>query len=165
MENLNEDLDNLSAKDKRLITNYSQNIKENIEKSILEINSLLKSIQIYRDTISDYITLSSQKSDLVSKYTKANTGGSFNLPAVFSTSLGSYDLNAINNDSKKAEEITQMLSNVENQKESAVKFICRNQADLTKCLSNLIKLNNELDTYLELLAQNSSWNSNNFKSI
>lgn len=160
MDKLNEDLDNITSNDKKLINNYNQNIKENLNKAIIEINSLSQSINLYKETIFDYIILSTQKSDLIAKYSKANTGGSFNLPAVFSSSLGSYNLDSMKDDNKEIENINNMLKSIENQKNSSIKFICRSQSDLTKYISNLMTLNNELETYLELLAQNTSWESN-----
>lgn len=160
---MNEEYENIPEKDARIINNFSTNIKNNLDKAILELQSLQKSLEIYKESINDYITLSVQKNDIVAKYSKANTGGAYNLPAVFASSAGSYDPNAMKADSEKEADIIRTLNSVESQKDSSVKFLVRNQADLTTYIKNVIKLNGELDTYLELLSQNCSWESN--KSI
>ena len=63
---------NIDEKNQKVIEALRTGLKDNIEKCLKEIDSLKSAVSLYRDSITDYVDLSIEKSDIVAKYSKAN---------------------------------------------------------------------------------------------
>lgn len=150
----------LDEKNVKVISALRTALASNIDDCLKEIDSLKTAVAYFKDAETDYVELSVEKNDIVSKYSKANNGGSYNLPGVFASSMGSYDLDAMRSDNKRSEEVMTMASTAQNQKDTYFKMIVRAQNKMRLYLNNIAKINNDVDVYLEQLAQSTSWQSN-----
>lgn len=151
---------NIDQKNQQVIEALRTGLKSSIEKCLKEIDSLKSSVSLYRDAVSDYVDLSIEKSDIVAKYSKANNGGTYNLPGVFASSVGSYDINAMRADNQRIEQVKSLYEVAENQKDTYFKMIVRAQNEMKIYLTSIARINNDLDIYLEQLAQENSWEAN-----
>lgn len=151
---------NIDQKNQQVIEALRTGLKSSIEKCLKEIDSLKSSVSLYRDAVSDYVDLSIEKSDIVAKYSKANNGGTYNLPGVFASSVGSYDINAMRADNQRIEQVKSLYEVAESQKDTYFKMIVRAQNEMKIYLTSIARINNDLDIYLEQLAQENSWEAN-----
>lgn len=151
---------NIDEKNQKVIEALRTGLKNNIEKCLKEIDSLKSAVSLYRDSITDYVDLSIEKSDIVAKYSKANNSGTYNLPGVFASSAGSYDLDAMRADNQRIEQVKSLYDVAEGQKDTYFKMIVRAQNEMKLYLTAIARINNDLDIYLEQLAQETSWESN-----
>lgn len=151
---------NIDEKNQKVIEALRTGLKSNIEKCLKEIDSLKSAVSLYRDSITDFVDLSIEKSDIVAKYSKANNGGTYNLPGVFASSMGAYDLNAMRADNQRIEQVKSMYEVAEGQKDTYFKMIVRAQNEMKLYLTAIARINADLDVYLEQLAQETSWESN-----
>lgn len=151
---------NIDQKNQQVIEALRTGLKSSIEKCLKEIDSLKSSVSLYRDAVSDYVDLSIEKSDIVAKYSKANNGGTYNLPGVFASSVGSYDINAMRADNQRIEQVKSLYEVAEGQKDTYFKMIVRAQNEMKIYLTSIARINNDLDIYLEQLAQENSWEAN-----
>lgn len=153
----------LDEKNVKVINALRLALAANIDDCLKEIDSLKTAVSYFKDAETDYIELSVEKNDIVSKYSKANNGGSYNLPGVFASSMGSYDLDAMRSDNKRSEEVLTLSQTAQNQKDTYFKMMVRAQNKMRLYLNTIAKINTDIDAYLEQLAQSTSWQSN--KSI
>lgn len=151
---------NIDEKNQKVIEALRTGLKNSIEKCLKEIDSLKTAITFYRDSITDYVDLSIEKSDIVAKYSKANNGGTYNLPGVFASSVGAYDLDAMRADNKRIEQVKSLHSVAEGQKDTYFKMIVRAQNEMKLYLTAIARINNDIEIYLEQLSQETSWESN-----
>lgn len=151
---------NIDQKNQQVIEALRTGLKSSIEKCLKEIDSLKSSVSLYRDAVSDYVDLSIEKSDIVAKYSKANNGGTYNLPGVFASSVGSYDINAMRADNQRIEQVKSLYEVAEGQKDTYFKMIVRAQNEMKIYLTSIARINNDLNIYLEQLAQENSWEAN-----
>lgn len=151
---------NIDEKNQKVIEALRTGLKGNIEKCLKEIDSLKSAVSLYRDSITDFVDLSIEKSDIVAKYSKANNAGTYNLPGVFASSMGAYDLNAMRADNQRIEQVKSMYEVAEGQKDTYFKMIVRAQNEMKLYLTAIARINADLDVYLEQLAQETSWESN-----
>lgn len=151
---------NIDQKNQQVIEALRTGLKSSIEKCLKEIDSLKSSVSLYRDAVSDYVDLSIEKSDIVAKYSKANNGGTYNLPGVFASSVGSYDINAMRADNQRIEQVKSLYEVAEGQKDTYFKMIVRAQNEMKIYLTSIARINSDLDIYLEQLAQENSWEAN-----
>lgn len=151
---------NIDEQNRKVINGFKNTIDATSKKAIEETESLKSSLELYKSTIEDYINLSVEKSDIVAKYSKANNGGVYNLPGVFASSSGAYDISAMKQDNQRIEQVKSLYSSVDTQKKAYVKMIVRAQNEMQLYLRTLLKTANDLDVYLEQLSQDTSWASN-----
>lgn len=151
---------NIDEKNQKVIESLRTGLKSSIEKCLKEIDSLKSSISLYQEAIADYVDLSIEKSDIVAKYSKASNGGTYNLPGVFASSVGSYDINAMRADNQRIEQVKSLYEVAEGQKDAYFKMIVRAQNEMKIYLTSIARINNDLDIYLEQLAQENSWEAN-----
>lgn len=151
---------NLNDKNVKVINALEVGLKSNIEKCLSEIDSLKSSVSLYRDSVSEYVDLAVENNDIVAKYSKANNGGSYNLPGVFASSSGSYDLNAMRNDNQRIEQVKSLYETAKNQRDTYFKMIVRAQNEMRLYLNAISRINNDIDVYLENIANETSWASN-----
>ena len=151
---------NIDEKNQKVIDALRTGLKDNIEKCLKEIDSLKSAVSLYRDSITDYVDLSIEKSDIVAKYSKANNGSTYNLPGVFASSAGAYDLDAMRADNQRIEQVKSLYDVAEGQKDTYFKMIVRAQNEMKLYLTAIARINNDLEIYLEQLAQETSWESN-----
>ena len=150
----------LEAKNVQVVNSLKQGLKSSIEKSLKEIDSLKSSLSLYKESVDDFINLSIEKSDTVSKYSKQTTGGTYNLPGVLAASMGGYDIDAMRADNQRLEQINSLQETAENQKDAYFKMIIRAQNELKIYLNAIARINVDLDIFLEQISQESSWQSN-----
>jgi hypothetical protein len=151
---------NIDEKNQKVLGSLRKNLEENISQALTQIDALKSSVSLYRDSLKDYCDLAVEKADLIAKYSKADTGGTYNLPGVFATSSASYNLSQMKQDNQRSEEVKNMCDNAENQKELYFKMIIRAQNELQLDLRTIARLGNDIDAYLEQLAQVTSWAEN-----
>lgn len=151
---------NIDEKNSKVIEALRTGLKNNIEKCLKEIGSLKSSVSLYRDSVADYVDLAVEKSDIVAKYSKANNAGTYNLPGVFASSAGSYDLDAMRADNQRIEQVKSQYDIAEGQKDTYFKMIVRAQNEIKLYLTAIARMNTDLEIYLEQLAQETSWESN-----
>lgn len=151
---------NIDEKNQKVIEALRTGLKDNIEKCLKEIDSLKSAVSLYRDSITDYVDLSIEKSDIVAKYSKANNGGTYNLPGVFASSAGAYDIDAMRADNQRIEQVKSLYDVAEGQKDTYFKMIVRAQNEMKLYLTAIARINSDLEIYLEQLAQETSWESN-----
>ena len=150
----------LGEKNVQVINTLRKGLKSNIEKCLKEIDSLKSSVSLYRDSIEDFVNLSIEKSDTVSKYSKSTSGGAYNLPGVFALSMGSYDIEAMKADNQRLEQINGLQETAENQKNAYFKMMIRAQNELKIYLNAIARINVDLGIFLEQVSEESSWQSN-----
>ena len=155
-----DNLNNISKKNVDVVNSLKNSLIENTNKCIKEIDILKTSMSYYKDSMSDFVNLSLERSDTIAKYSKDNNYSSYNLPGVFANSLGSYDLDSLKKDSQRIIEINKLYDEAENQKESYFKMIVRSQNEIKLYLNAIAKISNDISIVLEQLSQESSWNYN-----
>lgn len=156
---------NIDPKSAQVINALQTALKDNIEKCIKEIDSLKSSISLYKNSADDYVNLAVENSDIVAKYSKANNSGTYNLPGVFASSSGSYDLDAMKTDNQRIEQVKSLYETATNQRSTYFKMIVRAQNEMRLYLNAIARINNDIDIYLEQLSQENSWASNVVKKI
>lgn len=159
---LNEsyEIKNIDPKSAQVINALQTALQDNIDKCIKEIDSLKSSISLYKSSADQYVDLAVENSDIVSKYSKANNAGSYNLPGVFASSSGSYDIDAMRADNQRIEQVKSLYETAANQRSTYFKMIVRAQNEMRLYLNAIARINNDIDIYLEQLAQDTSWASN-----
>lgn len=150
----------LDQKNIQVINALKDGLKNNIDKCIKELDSLKSSISLYKESANDFVDLAVEKSDTVAKYSKANNGGSYNLPGVFASSMGEYDLEAMRADNQRMIELNDLYETAENQRDTYFKMIVRAQNEMKIYLNAIARINNDMNIFLEQLGQETSWESN-----
>lgn len=150
----------LDTKNIQVIEALKKALSENIDKCIKEIDSLKSSVSLYKESANDFVDISVEKCDTVAKYSKANNGGSYNLPGVFASSMGGYDLDAMRADNQRITELNDLYETAENQKNTYFKMIIRAQNEMKIYLNTIAHINNDMNAFLEQLSQETSWTSN-----
>ena len=156
----------LDAKNIQVINALKTGLQQNIEKCLKEIDSLKSSVSLYKESANDFVDLAIERSDTVAKYSKANNGGSYNLPGVFASSMGGYDLDAMRQDNQRMIELNELYETAENQRDTYFKMIVRAQNEMKIYLNAISRINNDMNIFLEQLSQETSWQSNkNVKKV
>lgn len=156
----NYEAKNIDAKSSQVINALETALNSNIDKCLKEIDSLKSSVALYKESVGDYVDLSVENSDIVAKYSKANNGGTYNLPGVFASSSGSYDLDAMKADNQRIEQVKSLYNTAKNQRDTYFKMIVRAQNEMRLYLNAIARINNDIDVYLEQIGQETSWASN-----
>ena len=150
----------------QVINALKTGLQQNIEKCIKEIDSLKSSVSLYKESANDFVDLAVERSDTIAKYSKANNAGSYNLPGVFASSMGGYDLDAMRQDNQRMIQLNDLYETAENQRDTYFKMIVRAQNEMKIYLNAIARINNDMNIFLEQLAQETSWESNkNVKKI
>ncbi len=156
----------LDAKNMQVINALKTGLQQNIEKCIKEIDSLKSSVSLYKESANDFVDLAVERSDTIAKYSKANNAGSYNLPGVFASSMGGYDLDAMRQDNQRMIQLNDLYETAENQRDTYFKMIVRAQNEMKIYLNAIARINNDMNIFLEQLAQETSWESNkNIKKV
>jgi Cu/Ag efflux pump CusA len=154
------------AKNIQVINALKTGLQQNIEKCIKEIDSLKSSVSLYKESANDFVDLAVERSDTIAKYSKANNAGSYNLPGVFASSMGGYDLDAMRQDNQRMIQLNDLYETAESQRDTYFKMIVRAQNEMKIYLNAIARINNDMNIFLEQLSQETSWESNkNVKKI
>lgn len=159
----NEDYkpENLDDRHVALLTSLRRSLTENVNKAIKEIDSLKSSVTLYGTSFNEYIDLAVEKQDCMAKYSKpVNQGNSYNLPGVFATSAGSYDIQEMRKDNARMEQLNNLTDVAEDQRDAFFKMMVRAQNEMKIYLSNIVRINNEIDVYLSQISEAASWQGN-----
>lgn len=152
--------EHLDQKNIQVINVLKTGLQQNIEKCIKELDSLKSSVTLYKESANDFVDLAVEKSDTVAKYSKANNAGSYNLPGVFASSMGGYDLDAMRKDNQRMIELNDLYETAQNQRDTYFKMIVRAQNEMKIYLNAIARINNDMNIFLEQLGQETSWESN-----
>lgn len=150
----------LDQKNIQVINTLKTGLQLNIEKCIKELDSLKSSVALYKESANDFVDLAVEKSDTVAKYSKANNAGSYNLPGVFASSMGRYDLDAMRKDNQRMIELNSLYETAQSQRDTYFKMIVRAQNEMKIYLNAIACINNDINIFLEQLGQETSWESN-----
>ena len=154
---------NIDAKNKAVLDSLKKSTENNTTQALANIKSLEQALTLYKDALADYCDLSVEKADLEAKYSKDTSGGSYNLPGVFASSEGAYDLPSMKADNARIQELLSLLNQAENQKDMYFKMVQRAGADIMKELSQVIKNSADIEAYIAQLSEFASWQSNSMK--
>jgi|GEM_PF-3771248 len=161
--NIKEDYNpqNLPKSSVQVIKSLKVNINAAIEGCEGEIDYLKSALAQYKSSINKNIDTNLENTDIMLKYTNKSTGGTYNLPAVFSN-LASYSIEEAKADSQRLEQLQSELKNSESERNLYFAIVERNIRDLNKRLQNLVRYSNDLSAYLEEMKEyeNSTMRSN-----
>lgn len=156
----------LDAKNIQVINALKKGLSDNIEKCIKEIDSLKSSVSLYKESANDFVDLAVERCDTTAKYSKSNNGGSYNLPGVFASSMGSYDIDAMRQDNQRMIQLNDLYETADSQRDAYFKMIIRAQNEMKIYLNAIAHINSDINIFLEQLGQETSWQSNkNIKKI
>lgn len=144
-------------KNQQLVNNLSAQLDGSLSKGINDSAQLKQVLANYKEAMKDYIELSSKKAEIVSKYANAKTGGSFNLPGVFNTAAGSYDLQQMKNDNAALKDISSTYASAQQQKDVYFKMIINLNTELQQYLRTVSKISEQLEIVFEQLQTDASW--------
>ena len=140
-----------------------QNISSSISQSVVNSNATLtqlqSALQMYKEALDDYIQLSVEKSTLSAKYSNDNAGNPYDLPGVFSSTMGTFDLGQMKIDNQRIEEILPLLDQAESQKDLYFKMIQNARNSLSKDLANIIQNSVNLEAFLTQLEEFSGFDN------
>ena len=88
----------IDQKSKQVIGSLEKSNETNITQALANIKALEQSLTLYKNALKDFCDLSVEKGQLLAKYSKDTTGQSYNLPGVFASSYGGYDIQLLQND-------------------------------------------------------------------
>ena len=127
------------------------------------IKALEQSLTLYKNALKDFCDLSVEKGQLLAKYSKDTTGQSYNLPGVFASSYGGYDIQQMKQDNERIQEVLSLLEQAENQKDMYFKMIQNAQNNIMKELNQVAKNSVDIEAFLAQLEDFTSWQSNQQK--
>ena len=123
------------------------------EGALVEIDYVKSSLELFKQSLIDRINTTLEQADLTAKYTKPQeSSSSYQLPGVFSDTIGSYDINELRNDNAKLTTIKQDSENAKKQNDMYYKMVSGNMADLTNKLQKLSKNYSDLISYIHQLS-------------
>ena len=107
----------IDQKSKQVIGSLEKSNETNITQALANIKALEQSLTLYKNALKDFCDLSVEKGQLLAKYSKDTTGQSYNLPGVFASSYGGYDIQQMKQDNERIQEVLSLLEQAENQKD------------------------------------------------
>ena len=153
----------IDQKSKQVIGSLEKSNETNITQALANIKALEQSLTLYKNALKDFCDLSVEKGQLLAKYSKDTTGQSYNLPGVFASSYGGYDIQQMKQDNERIQEILSLLEQAENQKDMYFKMIQNAQNNIMKELNQVAKNSVDIEAFLAQLEDFTSWQSNQQK--
>ena len=150
----------IDQKSKQVIVSLEKSNETNIVQALANIKSLEQSLTLYKEVLKDFCDLSVEKAQLLAKYSKDTTGQSYNLPGVFASSYGGYNIDQMKQDNQRIQEILSLLEQTENQKNMYFKMVQNAQNNIMKELNQVTKNSVDIEVFLAQLEDFSSWQSN-----
>lgn len=150
----------IDQKSKQVIGSLEKSNETNIVQALANIKSLEQSLTLYKEVLKDFCDLSVEKAQLLAKYSKDTTGQSYNLPGVFASSYGGYNIDQMKQDNQRIQEILSLLEQTENQKNMYFKMVQNAQNNIMKELNQVTKNSVDIEIFLAQLEDFSSWQSN-----
>lgn len=150
----------IDQKSKQVIGSLEKSNETNIVQALANIKSLEQSLTLYKEVLKDFCDLSVEKAQLLAKYSKDTTGQSYNLPGVFASSYGGYNIDQMKQDNQRIQEILSLLEQTENQKNMYFKMVQNAQNNIMKELNQVTKNSVDIEVFLAQLEDFSSWQSN-----
>lgn len=150
----------LDQKSKQVIGQLQKSNEYNSTQALANIESLRQALTFYKDSLKDFCDLSVEKAQILAKYSKDTTGQSYNLPGVFTSSYGGYDVQQMKADNERLQEVLSLVEKAENQKNMYLKMVQNAQTNIQKELSQINKNAVDIEIFLAQLENASSWASN-----
>lgn len=141
------------------LKNLSGTISKSIVNSEAVADQLKSALQLYNEALEDYLQLSVEKATLSAKYSNDNPGNPYDLPGVYSSTSGAFDLSQMKIDNQRIEEILPLLEQAESQKDLYFKMIQNARNSLSKDLGNIIQSTVNLEAFLTQLDEFSGFNN------
>lgn len=127
-------------------------------KAISDIEQLKTILEGFKDTLLEYQELAKEKAMIISKYSKQGASGSYNLPGVFSSSVGHTDVTLMKADNARIGEIGPVIERLKDQKDSYQKMLTRYVNELIYQIRLLTRSSDDIESYLAQLEQATNWN-------
>lgn len=144
-------LDTLSKSDIGIINSAEQSIIKTVNSLVADCQYLANVLVQYKDAMVQNVTSSVQESDILRKYSSGSSGNSYNLPGVFATTLGSYDLERMNQDNARLESAMQIKKESEKQRNTTFALVTQTYGDIRQKLNSLANENQQIVQYIEAL--------------
>lgn len=141
------------------LQNISTSISQSVVTSDATLSQLKSALQMYKEALDDYIKLSVEKSTLSAKYSNDNAGNPYDLPGVYSSTSGAFDLQQMKIDNQRIEELLPLLDQAESQKDLYFKMIQNAKNSLSKELANIIQNSVNLEAFLTQLDEFSGFDN------
>ena len=153
----------IDQKSKQVLGSLEKSNETNITQALANISALQQSLTLYKGALKDFCDLSIEKAQLLAKYSKDTTGQSYNLPGVFASSYGGYNIEEMKKDNERIQEVLKLLEQAENQKDMYFKMVQNATNNITKELGQVVKNSNNIEIFLSQLEEFTSWQSNHQK--
>lgn len=153
----------IDQKSKQVLGSLEKSNETNITQALANISALQQSLTFYKGALKDFCDLSIEKAQLLAKYSKDTTGQSYNLPGVFASSYGGYNIEEMKKDNERIQEVLKLLEQAENQKDMYFKMVQNATNNITKELGQVVKNSNNIEIFLSQLEEFTSWQSNQQK--
>lgn len=153
----------IETKNKTILNALQAASAESAQKAETSVQSMSTALKEFANVLKQYIELNVEKSTIVAKYSGEEPGGAYNLPGVFSSSAGSYDLTQMKADNQKLQQVIQQLKEVTATKELYTKIIERSTSELRTQLKVLSKSTQDIEAYLLQLEEFSDWQTKSQK--
>lgn len=144
-------LDTLSKSDIGIINSAEQSIIKTVNSLVADCQYLENVLVQYKDAMVQNVTSSVQESDILRKYNSGSSGNSYNLPGVFATTLGTYDLERMNQDNERLESAMQIKKESEKQRNTTFALVTQTYGDIRQKLNSLANENQQIIQYIESL--------------
>lgn len=145
------------------VNNALKTVRGSISQSIVTsstvVEQLKSALEMYQGALDDYVNLSIEKSTLSAKYSNDNPGNPYDLPGVFSSTSGAFDLGQMKQDNARIEELLPLLDQAESQKDLYFKMIQNARNSLSKELANIIQNSINLEAFLTQLDEYSGFDN------
>lgn len=147
----NYEIKNLNSNSKSIAVDLRAKLISALEGSISELDYLKSSLQNYKHVLDSFTDLNLENADILSKYRYDSTSNSFNLPGVFASSVGSYDIDSIKADNLRLSELKAEIDKIETEQSTYYRMIIGNTNDLLNKIGQIKKYNVLLTTFLNQL--------------
>ena len=142
-------LDTLSKSDIGIISSAEQNIIQTVNALVADSQYLASVLVQYRDALVQNVNSSVEESDILRKYNSGPSGNAYTLPGVFATTLGSYDLEKMNQDNERLEKAIQIKKESEKQRNTTFALVTQTYGDIRQKLNSLANENQQIIQYIE----------------
>lgn len=147
----NYEIKNLNSTSKQIAVDLRAKLLAAIEGSLSEIEYLKSSLQNYKGVLNDFADMSIENADIISKYRYNPTSSSFNLPGVFASTVGSYDLESMSADNNRLSELKDDLDEIDTQQQTYYKMMIGNANDTMDKIRQIKKYHGLLSQFLQQL--------------
>lgn len=150
---LNSNLETIDKDKLALIENIEKNLEMTANSIESDCQYLMSIIQQYKTIMAVNISSSLEEADIIKKYNSEEHGNTYNLPGIFSTTAGAYDIDAMQRDNERLSNAMQTRKESENQRNTTFSLITQTYNDLKQKLNTLAVNNSEIIQFIETLKQ------------